>query len=222
MRIRSLMVCVLPLLACRKPVEPRVEGEPSPVEATAPALVPALGEVRTSVRTDGRGRKLFAVENDLLAAEFAARGGKCVSLKVGGKELAGMVGIFEEHLSTQSYPRSDFRRADFAVSFAKESPDEATLELAARATSEDCAGLEMKKTIRFTRGPRIEAEVTLANAGDGTVRTGLWSHHSFGTKGSFAVPDAAGSSVPAPVVLGDSLAARARRRYKGKVERGKA
>nr|MBA3709204.1 beta-galactosidase [Planctomycetota bacterium] len=130
------------------------------------------------------------------AAKLSLRsvGGKCVSLVVGSGdtalEMTDATGIFEDHLAGQSYLKSDFRRAVFAMSATGPA-----LVLTADAGSPECAGLRLTKTITFTTPTVVACALTLENRGTTPREAALWHHQALHTKDghtAYTVPTEAG------------------------------
>ncbi len=129
-----------------------------------------------------------------LTLEFQARGGKCVSARVatpgGSLELTDATGVFEDHLAGQSYLKSDFRRAAFALSAADDA-----LVLTASTTSPELAGLGLTKRIRFIADNVVECRLELVNHGDVAHEIAWWHHqalHATGGTTTYSFPTSDG------------------------------
>jgi hypothetical protein len=134
-----------------------------------------------AVVTGGGAEATGVLTSATAKLSFRSVGGKCVSLMIGSGsqaiELTDKTGIFEDHLAGQSYLKSDFRRATFAMK-----AEGAALALSADATSPEFAGLRLTKTIAFASPTVVTCAIALENRGAMAREVALWHHQALHTK----------------------------------------
>jgi len=143
------------------------------------------------------GVKCVEISNAFVKMRFQPKGGKCVSFVYvpTGEELASKYGVFEDHVSSQSYLRSDFRRATFELTAVAQSEKVGTIKMTAKATTPEMAGVKLEKMIMLMKpSSAVWAMCKMTNDSKEKKELAFWHHNAFSSASGAAyfVPSASG------------------------------